>query len=103
MASRGNASAGSGPLVEGVGNAFLQGLDVVLLLLVDPGLVLDGHPQLRNIILDLLNIDSHRNCVATGHFLDVGLQFTDIFTNNLRTDDISFGGDFNVRCSGESH
>jgi hypothetical protein len=43
-ASGGNVSAGSGPLVEGAGNAFLQGLDAVFLLVVDPGLLLDSCP-----------------------------------------------------------
>ena len=94
---------GTRALVERADNSLVQSLDAVLVLVADLGLALDDVPELEHVVLDLLNVRGRRNGVAAGHFLDVGLELTDVLADDLGVDDIAIVRDLGVRRSGEGH
>ena len=97
------ASARFGTLAKRANDAFIEGLDTVLLLLADLWLRLDNVPQLQNILLDLLDVGRGDDGVAAGHLLDVGLELPDILSHNFLVDDVALLGHLGVRRGRESY
>ena len=89
--------------VERVDDGVVQVLDSTDLFLADTRLRLDDVPKLENAGVNFVDIYWGVDRVGTGHPLDVRLELSDAFADDLGHNEITILADLDVRCSWERY